>query len=189
MTTEINASYAEHNCIFISIWLFQHYVSPPSISMYCWILRVMLCIKWCKRFWLVLSRYDIISLIISSISLRHFGIILSMIHPKIVWIGCKSGLQLCHSNMVTFSLLNHCFWHLHYVLELFPKFMPCYLVICVSLHTAGPSLLLISCFKLSTHSLSSINKYSQAPLVSGIKNSGLSAPSLYYIPPILWRIV
>ena len=40
MTTEINVYYFEHNCIIIRIPLFQNFVSPPSISMHCWILRV-----------------------------------------------------------------------------------------------------------------------------------------------------
>ena len=92
MTTKINVYYFEHTCILKSISFFQHYVRPLSILMYYWIPGVILSIKLCSSFWLILSQYDIISLIISSISLKHFGLILSLIHPQIVSIGSQSGL-------------------------------------------------------------------------------------------------
>ena len=56
--------------------------------------------------------------------------------------------------MVTFSPLNHCLWGLRHVFGLFTKFMRFNLPIYVSLHSihVGLSLLIISCFNLSTPS-------------------------------------
>ena len=150
MTTEINVYYFEHNCIFIRMSLFQNFVSPPSISMHCWILRVMLSIKLCISLWLILSHMTPYILISFSIFLRYFWLISSTIHPQTFSIESKSRLKLGHSNMVTFSPLIRCLWGLQHVFGLFNKFMPCNVVICFSLHTAGPPLLIISCFNLLT---------------------------------------
>ena len=40
---------------FIRISFFQNFVSPPSISTHCWILRVLLSIQLCISVWIILS--------------------------------------------------------------------------------------------------------------------------------------
>ena len=134
--------------------------------------------------------YDTKFLISFSIFLRYFWLISSSMHPQTLSIESKSGLKLGHSNMVTFSPLNRCLWGLQHVFGLFTKLKRCNLVICVSLHTAGPPLLIIPCFNLLTSSLFSLLTSSAMHLQSAASNIlAYQHLSCTVFPPILWWIV
>ena len=89
-----------------------------------------------------------------------------------------------------FSPLNYCLWGLRHLLGLFTKFMRFNVAIYVSLQTAGLSLLVISCFNLSTPSFFPLLTSSAKHLWSAAsKILAYKHLSCTVLPPILWWIV
>ena len=92
--------------------------------------------------------------------------------------------------MVTFSPLNHYLWGLRHVFGLFTKCMRFNLAIYVSLHSAGLSLLIISCFNLSTPSFFLLlTNYTKHLWSAASKFLAYRHLSWTVFPPLLWWIV
>ena len=92
--------------------------------------------------------------------------------------------------MVTFSPLNHCLWGLRHVFGLFAKFMRFNWAIYVSLHSTRLSLLIISCFNLSTPSFFLLlTNYAKPLLSAASKFLAYRQLSWTVFPTLLWWIV